>query len=471
MDSLLSLDELHVSFPRRGSNLRKRNEDGEDFYNLMMKDGGEHGHSHYRAVDRERSKSEAFLSTDCLLADRGRETEDPRRLPSIRPVSGKQKNGLRKGRNQAEKEEFSCIDVEHSSTLGKRPTMVNTRRDMKEKTKLRNDLKYPGIHNCFCGEKVHNDPMNELCSLENCRGRVFDTRSRLSIGDHYSDVLRQSRELPVCTPPVSPKPELPLEEKISKFLEMEFAIIKGENVNTTPRRRRRPLPESARSRERGTFHANPVESRKSQETSMPELGKPVRKLNIEENQGDESTRRHRLRSPRPRNSNDVEKCKHDSVAGSCVVNKKQYSDSQNSPKLPLKLDLNGTQSTQSFLSEQKGFLATSTRDTSPRLSPKEFGSSDRPLFGLSSKSQKVQELPLDLPEKVTKFIEMEFSIIKGENASLSQKQKYSVSSDSVSPREKAPFFPNPMDRRKSDQPLSLLKRRGGMNKSSSLNMK
>lgn len=121
--------------------------------------------------------------------------------------------------------------------------------------------------------------------------------------------------------------------------------------------------------------------------------------------------------------------------------------------------------------EQKGFLTSSPKDISPRLSPKESDSSNQLWFGLSSKGHQVQELPLDLPEKVTRFIEMEFSIIKGETARLSQKQKYIVSTDVECSREKAAIVPNCLNSRKSEQSLSLLQRRGRMAKGSSLNLK
>ena len=467
--SSLSLDELCVSFPRQGSNVQKRNVDGEDSYN-----GVDNAKMNRLAVDRELRKRDTLLSGDYFFTDGNREDGDVRRLPIINPASRKQKSNSQQARKEVERGHFSSPGMEDLSTWG-RPATVNTRRrevKLEGNTNVRNKSRSPRPRNCE--EKAKNYDMEDIGSLENSLGRFGDTRFRQSL-DHCTELHGQNRKLKLFHPPSSPKPDLDFEGKVTEFKEMEFSIIKGQNTNLAGRRKHRALLESPRARETEIFHAESLDARKTPNTSMTNLGKPAimgLKANTEEGQShyDESTKRSDLRSPRPRNCQDFgRKFESDSIAESYVVDKKGSKGPPNSHKLPPKLNLNGTAN--SLQLEQKGFLASSPKDISPRLSPKESESNDQPLFGLSSKSRQVQELPLDLPEKVTRFIEMEFSIMKGETARLSHKQKYIVSTDAECPREKAMIFPNRLNSRKSEQTLSLLQRRGRMKKSSSLNLK
>lgn len=480
MDSFLSLDELHVSFPSQElPNSRMENEDGEEDCDLLRESDDERGiNSHHRTQDKgeiRRSANQEFLAANYVVTSRERESV-AHKLPSIRPASSKLKNGLKKGRNRAEKGEFSCIDVDDFSVCGKQ-VMVNARKDMKNRTNFRNNFPSPGPKNCCGGEKWENDVVVESCFAKTKSSdsadssNVYLSRPRLSLGSHSQLHGRIGDRPSIFSPPVSPKPERPqldLPKKITRLIEMELSIIKGENVNSTQRRRYRPRSESVPTQEKIQFYPNSVELRRSQDPSMPRLGKPVMtnaaktRNTKEKSKSTINTRRDHLPSSGPRRCSGGEKWETDSIAESCFV-KKSSSDSPNSSYL--KLDSKeGTQAP--LLSEQKGFFTASPcREVPPRLSPKEFG--DRPLFSPTVRGHQVQELPLDLPEKFTKFIELEFSVVKGDNSvSSTQKQKYSVPSDSVSPREKSPFFPNPMELRKSQHPSSLSQRNGREEKSS-----
>lgn len=471
--SLLSLDELHVSFPRQGSHFRKRNVDGEDSHDLIGKVGLDDGKMNHQAVVRDLRKGDTLLSGDYFLTDGNRETEDVNRLPIINPASREQKRSSQQARKKVERGDFGGMGLEDLSTWDK-AAMVNTRRrevNLGGNANLRNKSTPP--RPCNYEEMVKKISTEEISCLENSTERFRDARFPQA-RDHYTDLHGQNRKLKLFHPPSSPKPELDVEEKVTKFIEKEFSMIKGQDTNSTGRRKYRALPESPGACEREIFNAKSLEARKSLDTSMTNLGKPViidGKENTEEslNHYDESTKRCKLRrSPRPRNSQDFGKFESDSIAETCV-NNKPSKDSQNCRKLPTELNLNGTANSMQL--EQKGFLTSSPKDISPRLSPKESDSSNQLWFGLSSKGHQVQELPLDLPEKVTRFIEMEFSIIKGETARLSQKQKYIVSTDVECSREKAAIVPNCLNSRKSEQSLSLLQRRGRMAKGSSLNLK
>ncbi|KAJ7394356.1 hypothetical protein OS493_000162 [Desmophyllum pertusum] len=408
MDSFLSLDELHVSFPSQELPYsRMENEDGEEDCDLLRESDDERGiNSHHRTQDKgeiRRSANQEFLAANYVVTSREREST-AYKLPSIRPASSKLKNGLKKGRNRAEKGEFSSIDVDDFSVWGKQ-AMVNARKDMKNRTNFRNNVPSPGPKNCCGGEKWENDVVVESCFAKTKSSDSADSsnlsRPRLSLGS-YSQLHGRIGDRPsIFSPPVSPKARassVRLPKKISRLIEMELSIIKGENINSTQRRRYRPRSESVPTQEKIQFYPNSVELRRSQDPSMPRLGKPVMtnaktRNTKEKSKSTINTRRDRLPSSGPRRCSGGEKWETDSIAESCFV-KKSSSDSPNSSYL--KLDSKeGTQAP--LLSEQKGFFTASPcREIPPRLSPKEFG--DRPLFSPTVRGHQVQELPLDLPK-------------------------------------------------------------------------
>ncbi|KAL9968632.1 hypothetical protein ACROYT_G020747 [Oculina patagonica] len=459
MDSFLSLDELYLSFPNQEFNSSRKHGLREEDCDILRGASDDRGNScHHRAEgkdEKRRLNGPAFLAADYVVANDERESYAGK-LPSIRPAFGKQK----KGHNRAE---FSCIDVDDFSVSGQ-PVMFNTRREMKETTNCRNYIPSPGHHNCPVGEKWENNAVEKKssASANSCNAFVYRPR-QLSLGS-YAELHGRSYQPAIFSSPVCSKPGRPSElpEKFAKFLEMEFSIIKGEKVNSTQRCRLRS--DSVPTHQRGPLYPNSMDLRRSQSPSVPELRKPVMnnaKRNIKESSSSSiSTRRDSLPSPRLRSFSGGVKWENDSVAESFFVNRKSASDSPTNSKVPpSKLDLKG--GTQSLPSEQKVLMTAPPRDVSPRLSPKELG--NRALFSPSATRHQVQQLPLDLPEKFTKFIEMDFSIPKGESVSSTQKvqkQKYSVAVDSVSPRETVSLFPNPAELRKSQNPSSLLQRRG-----------
>lgn len=461
MDSFLSLDELYLSFPSQEFNSSRKHGHREEECDILREGSNDRGNSCHRAEgkdEKRRPNGPAFLAADYVVANDEGECYAGK-LPSIRPAFGKQK----KGQNRAE---FSCIDVDDFSVSGK-PVMINTRRDTKETTNCKNNLPSPGRHNCPRGEKWENNAVvkkdivekKSSASANSCNAFINRPR-QLSFGS-YAELHGRNYQRAIFGSPDYSKPGRPsdLPEKFAKFLEMEFSIIKGEKVNSTQRCRLRS--DSVPTQQRGPLYPNSMDLRRSQSPSVPELRKPVinnAKRNIKESSRCSiSTRHDSLPSPRPRSSSSGVKWENDSVAESFFVKKKSLSDSPTSSKVPRsKLDLKG--GAQTLPSEQKVLIAASPRDVSPRLSPKEAG--DRPLFSPSASGHQVQELPLDLPQKFTKFIEMDFSIPKGESVSSTQKQKYSVAVDSVSPREKVSLFPNPAELRRSQNPSPLLQRRG-----------
>lgn len=462
MDSYLSLDELFVSFPNQALKSRMRNRRRGEDSDVFRERSGDRGNSYDRAEDKEEihSKNETFTVADYVLANGERESYAGK-LPSIRPVSVRQTNMLKKGRNR---DEFSCIDLDDFSGWEK-PVMTNTRRDGKEGTNRRNNLLSPGSQLCPGGENWESDVVRKSCfakkkssdSASSCNALVYRPR-QLSLGS-FTDLHGQNAERRIIfSPPVTPKPERPVDlpEKFTRFLEMEFSIIKGENVSSTLRSPFRS--DSDLSQEKEPLNSNSMELRKTERPFNSELEKPVMantNRNIKErSKYSINKRQDTLPCSGPRRCSVGDKWESDSVAES-IANKKISSDLPNLCEIsPAKLDL--SRRTQSLSLERKGTFTASQRDISPRLSRTEF--EDRPLFSSSESRRHVQELPLDLPEKIAKFIEVEFSIIKGEDASSTQKQKYGVSADTVSSRDKVPLSPNPKELRKS--PTPLLQRRG-----------
>ena len=420
MDSYLSLDELFVSFPNQalksGTRSRRRERDSDVF----RETSGDRSNSYERAEGKGemRSRNEVFTLADYVQAN-GENESYAGKLPSIRPVSARQRDILKKERNQ---EEFSCIDLDDFSGW-KKPVTTNTRRVGKE------------------GKKARNNSFNAL--------DVYRPR-QLSLGSSTDLHAQNAERRLLFSPSVTPKPESPedLPEKFTRFLEREFSIIKGESGTSTSRTPFRS--DSDHSLEREPLNSNSTERLFSSESvRKPMMGKANRNMKESRSKYNINARRGTLPSSRPRRLVGGAKWDSaDSVAESSFVNKL----SSDSPNLcdtsPAKLDL--SRRTQSLPSERKEPFTASQTDMSPRSSCKEF--EDRPLFSSSESRRLVQELPLYLPEKLTKFIEVEFSIIKGEDKSSTQKQKYGASAETEPPRN------SPKEFRKS--PSSLLQRRG-----------
>lgn len=452
MDSHLSLDELFVSFPNQALKSRTRNRRREEDSDVVRESSGDGRNSYGRAEGKGEihSRNEAFTVADYVQANSGERESYASKLPSIRPVSVRQRNVLKKEQNR---EEFSCIDLDDFSGREK-PLITNSRRVGKEGTICKNNLLSPGSQHYPGEEKWERDVVvqpsfskKKASDSAHCHNALVYRSRQLSLGSS-TDLHGQNAERRVLfSPPVTPKPERPvdLSDKFTRFLEREFSIIQGESVSSTLRTPSRS--DSELSQERKSVDSNSTERSES-------VGKPV-KSNANRNVSERSkyslsTRRETLPSTGPRRwAGEAKWESADSVIESSFVNKTS-SDSPNllANTFPAKLDL--SRRAQSLPSERRGPFTASLRDMSPRSSRKEF--EDRPLFCASESRRHVQELPLNLPEKLAKFIEMEFSIIKGEDKSSSQRQKYGVAGETVSPRE------SPKELRKS--PSSLLQRRG-----------
>lgn len=463
MNSFLSLDELFLSFPTQELNSAKKHGQREKNCEVLEEASDDHGHSQHRVEDNDEKCSQtgpAFLPADYIVTNEEDECYANGKLPSIRPAFGKQKNGLlKKGRNRTE---FSCINVDDFSVSDK-PVMVNSGREIKETINCRNNLPPPGRQNCPDGDKWENNPevksrlakKKSLDSVSSCNTFVCRPR-QLSLGS-YTELHGRNRQRAAFSSPVFSKPGRPsdLPEKFSKFLEMEFSIIKGEKVKSTQRYRLRS--DSVPTQRREPLNPNSTELRRLRSPSLSELRKPVMD-NANRNIKESSRCSISIDSfppPGPRSSSVGEKRENDSGTEPFLVNKKSSSDSPNSSRVS-RARFDGTHS---LPSEQKALFTASPKEASPRMSPKEFG--DRSLFSPTASRHQVQELPLDLPEKFTKFIEMEFSIPKGENVpSSTQKQKYSVAVGSGSSREKVSLFSYPTELKKTQNPSPLLQSKG-----------
>lgn len=451
MNSHLSLDELFVSFPNQALKSRTRNRRREEESDVFRESSGDRRNSYDRAEGKGeiQSRNEVFTAADYVQANGERESHAGK-LPSIRPGSVRQRNILRKERNR---EELSCIDLDDLSGWEK-PPMTNSRRVGKEGTICRNNLPSPGSRHCPGEEKSERNAIlqpsfakKEASHSANSFSAFVYRPQQLSLGSSTELHGQNAQRRILFSPPVTPKPERPvdLSHKFTGFLEREFSIIKGESVSSTLRTPFRS--DSDLSQERPPLNSNSTE--RSESAGKPVIGNTNRNVSRERSKYSISTRRDTLPSTGPRRwAGETNWGSADSVTEPSFVNKIS-SDSPNlSNTLPAKLDLG--RRALSLPSERRGPFTTSQRDMSPCSSRKEF--EDRPLFSPSESRRHVQELPLNLPEKLAKFIEVEFSVIKGEDKSSIQRQKYGVSAETESPRE------SPKELRKS--PSSLLQRRG-----------
>lgn len=440
MDSYLSLDELFVSFPNQALKSRTRNSRREeDSADVFRETSGERSNSYDQTEGKGeiRSRNEVFTLADYVQANVERESYAGK-LPSIRPVSARQRNILKEEPNR---EKFSCVDLDDFSSWEK-PVKTNTRRVAKEGTNSRNSSPSLGSQHCAGEEKWERNAIlepsftkDEASDSANSHNAPVYRPSQLSFGSSKDLHFQNAERRLLFSPPVTQKPERSenLPEKFTRFLEREFSIIKGESVSSAR------TPSNLNSTERLLS---------SESVRKPAMGNANRDIE-ERSTYNISTRRDTLPSSKPRRwAGGAKWDSADSATEISFVNKL----SSDSPNLcdtsPAKLDM--SRRTQSLPSERKGPFTASQRDMSPRSSRKEF--EDRSLFSSSETRRHVQELPLNLPEKLAKFIEVEFSIIKGEDKSSIQVQKYAVSTETVSPRDRH------REMRKS--PSSLLQRRG-----------
>ena len=449
MDSHLSLDELFVSFPNQALKSRTRNRRREEESDVIRESSGNGKNSYDRAEFKGEihSRNEDSTVADYVQANSGERESYASKLPSIRPVSVRQRNILKKERNR---EEFSCIDLDDFSGCEK-PRMTNPRRAGKEGTIYRDNLLSPGSQHRPGEEKWELNRVvqpsfakKKALDSDHCHNTLVYRSRQLSLGsstDLHGQNAAERRVL--FSPPVtqSPKPERPvdLSDKFTRFLEREFSIIQRESVSSV-------RSDSDLSQERESVNSNSTE--RSESVGKALMGNANRNVR-ERSNFSISTRRETLPSTRPRRwASEAKWESADSVTESSFVNKISSDSSNFSNTLPAKLDL--SRRAQSLPSERRGPFTASQRDMSPRSSRREL--EDRPLFCPSESRRHVQELPLNLPEKLAKFIEMEFSIIKGEDKSSIQRQKYGVPAETVSHGE------SPKVSRKS--PSSLLQRRG-----------
>ena len=450
MDSHLSLDELFVSFPNQALKSRTRNRRREEESDVFRENRGDCKNSYDRAEGKgemHNRNHEVFTVNDYVQANEERES-CAGKLPSIRPVSVRQRNISKKERNR---EELSCIDLDDLSGWEK-PPMTNARRVGNEGTICRNNLPSPGSQHYPGEEKWERNAMlqpsfakKEASDPANSLNAPFYRPRQLSLGSSTELNGQNAQRRSLLSPPVTPKPERPadLSDKFTRFLEREFSIIKGESVNSTLRTPFRS--DSDLFQERESLNSN--STGRSESVGKPVMGNA--NGNVREPKYGINTRRDTLPAPSRRWDGEANWGSADFVIESSFENKIS-SDSPNlSNTLPAKLDLG--RRALSLPSERRGQFTAPQRDMSPCSSRhKEF--EDRPLFSPSESRRHVQELPLNLPEKLAKFIEVEFSVIKGENKSSIQRQKYGVPAETVSPRE------SPKLLRKS--PSSLLQRRG-----------
>jgi len=440
MDSYLSLDELFVSFPNQALKSRTRNSRREeDSADVCRGTSGELCNSYDRTEGKGeiRSRNQVFSLADYVQANEERESYAGK-LPSIRPVSARQRNVLKEERNR---EKFGCVDLDDFSSWEK-PVKTSTRRVAKEGTNSRNSSPSLGSQHCAGEEKWERNAIlepsftkDEASDSANSHNAPVYRPSQLSFGSSTDLHFQNAERRLLFSPPVTQKPEHSenLPEKFTRFLEREFSIIKGESVSSTR------TPSNLNSTER-LFSSESVRKQ-----AMGNANRDVK----ERSTYNISTRRDTLPSSKPRRWADEAKWDSADSATEFSFVHKLSSDSPNlCDTSPAKLDM--SRRTQSLPSERKGPFTASQRDMSPRSSRKEF--EDRSLFSSSESRRHVQELPLNLPEKLAKFIEVEFSIIKGEDKSSIQVQKYGVSTETVPHRDRH------KEMRKS--PSSLLQRRG-----------
>lgn len=442
MDSYLSLDELFVSFPNQALKSRTRNSrKEEDSADVFRETSGERSNSYDRTEGKGeiRSRNEVFTLADYVQANGERESYSGK-LPSIRPVSARQRNILKEERNR---DKFSCVDLDDFSSWEK-PVKTNTRRVAKEGTNSRNNSPSLGSQHCASEEKWERNAAilepyftkDEASDSASSNNAPVYRPSQLSFGSSTDLHFQNAERRLLFSPPFTQKPERSedVPEKFTRFLEREFSIIKGESVSSTR------APPNLNSTERLFC---------SESVTKPAMGNANRDIK-ERSTYNISTRRDTLPSEsKPRRWAGGAKWDSADSATDFTFVPKLSSDSPNLCNTsPAKLDMR--RRTQSLPSERKGPFKASQRDMSPRSSRKEF--EDRSLFSSSESRRHVQELPLNLPEKLAKFIEVEFSIIKGEDKSSIQVQKYGVSTETVSPRDRH------KEMRKA--PSSLLQRRG-----------
>lgn len=292
MESFLSLDELHISFPDRElrfEDSRIEDQHSEEACDLLREDVSRQS-SPCRAnnVDKHsRSKNEDFLLGNDHVVVNKAESRDTYagKLPNICPATSRTrlKNGVWKKRRTRE---FSCIDVDDFEVWGKTKT-YNENRGIEEKDKRsastrRNHLPFTKTDGCLGGQNWKNDPVVDLESLRLNLTRGIQTHSSEQNGFFAASPrnifsprqsLRSSAEMKgrgkQWTETHIQELPLNLPEKVTKFLQMEISLIKGrEQVHSMQKRRGSALTTYCVSEDTERFCPKSMELKKSWDSSL-----------------------------------------------------------------------------------------------------------------------------------------------------------------------------------------------------------
>ena len=275
MESSLSLDELHISFPEQELKItepRSEVQNEEEACDLL-RENFSYGRWRCRETTTEQNqssgKNEHFFEADYLVANPERETYAGK-LPNICPGAPRKwlKNGIKKGRMR----EFSCIDVDDFTARGKPKAMIAKPR-IEETHKRSVGTKQANLsstaisqdNGCFEGQNLKYDPLigsretpeySLSCNLELNLTRKTQTfpleqnmlstassrnifSPRKSFGSS-TELKRRSKE---CSEKNLQELRLDLPEKFTKFVEMEISLIKGgQKVHSTQKRRDHAMP-------------------------------------------------------------------------------------------------------------------------------------------------------------------------------------------------------------------------------------
>ena len=299
MESILSLEELHISFADQefkfmDSIIEEQNqEEASDLLRQIF--NHENSRRRGRTVERQSSsRHDCFLKSDYVVANTERKS-CVGKLPDISPTT--QHRRIRNGmKNDRIRGEFSCIDVDDFTISGS-PAMMNTKRRIEERNQWigsarRDHLPSTEIEDGYLDrQKKKNDPVVKYKgNLDSSRSHASNLSLRHNLTKDVQALPSEHNVLPPASPRniFSPRPRsafrstdaqkgrkkdwtekntqnLPLDlpEKITEFIEMEISLIKGgEKMHSTQKRTDRSLS-AYYSQETELFGPKSKESRKS----------------------------------------------------------------------------------------------------------------------------------------------------------------------------------------------------------------
>lgn len=298
MESILSLEELHISFADQefksmDSIIEERNQ--EEASDLLREiSNHENSRRRGRTVERQSSsRHDCFLKSDYVVVSTERKSCVVK-LPDISPATQRRRkrNGMK---NDGIRGEFSCIDVDDFTISGS-PAMMNTKRRIEERNQWigsarRDHLPSTEIEDGYLDRhKKKNDPVvKSKGNLDSSRSHVSNLSLRHNLTKDVQALPSEHNALPPASPRniFSPRrrsafgstdaqqgrkkdwtekntQNLPLDlpEKITEFIEMEISHIKGgEKMHSTQKRMDRSLS-AYYSQETELFGPKSTESRK-----------------------------------------------------------------------------------------------------------------------------------------------------------------------------------------------------------------